>query len=250
MHLVDAGVDTGPILAQQAVEVLDGDDESTLHERIKVVERRLFGGCAGRVGDARCDLDRQKGDLGMTGDLGGQASDWRALISVYDKSGLILLARGLHEAGIELVSTGSTAKTLPSRNSGHPRRDGDRLPGGPRRPGEDAAPTRARGVVGRHAQSGARHGAGKLEVAPFELVVVNLYPFSETVESGAEIDECVEQIDIGGPSMVRASAKNHASVAVVVSPVGYDGCLRLSRRLGFSLQERKKLAALAFPAHR
>jgi phosphoribosylaminoimidazolecarboxamide formyltransferase/IMP cyclohydrolase len=76
--------------------------------------------------------------------------------------------------------------------------------------------------------------------------VVNLYPFSETVASGAGPDECVEQIDIGGPSMVRAAAKNHPSVAVVVDPLGYDGVLAAVRGGGFTLAERKKLAALAF----
>ncbi len=85
-----------------------------------------------------------------------------------------------------------------------------------------------------------------LGIEPFELVVVNLYPFSETVSSGAGPDECVEQIDIGGPSMVRAAAKNHPSVAVVVDPVGYDGVLAAVRAGGFTLAERKKLAALAF----
>ena len=86
----------------------------------------------------------------------------------------------------------------------------------------------------------------KLDIAPFELVVVNLYPFSETVASGADVDECVEQIDIGGPAMVRAAAKNHPSVAVVTDPLGYDGVLAAVRTGGFTLAERKKLAALAF----
>jgi phosphoribosylaminoimidazolecarboxamide formyltransferase/IMP cyclohydrolase len=86
----------------------------------------------------------------------------------------------------------------------------------------------------------------ELGVAAFELVVVNLYPFSATVESGASEDECVEQIDIGGPSMVRASAKNHPSVAVVVDPLGYDGVLAAVRGGGFTLAERKILASLAF----
>ncbi|HUB57785.1 MAG TPA: bifunctional phosphoribosylaminoimidazolecarboxamide formyltransferase/IMP cyclohydrolase, partial [Mycobacterium sp.] len=86
----------------------------------------------------------------------------------------------------------------------------------------------------------------KLGIAAFELVVVNLYPFSETVESGAGVDECVEQIDIGGPSMVRAAAKNHPSVAVVVDPRGYDGVLAAVRNGGFTLAERKRLASLAF----
>src|ERR1700755_2554516 len=86
----------------------------------------------------------------------------------------------------------------------------------------------------------------QLGIAAFELVVVNLYPFSETVASGADVDECVEQIDIGGPSMVRASAKNHPSVAVVVDPLGYDGVLAAVRAGGFTLAERKILASLAF----
>src|SRR6185437_15215500 len=77
-------------------------------------------------------------------------------------------------------------------------------------------------------------------------VVVNLYPFSETVASGASVDECVEQIDIGGPSMVRAAAKNHPSVAVVVDPLGYDGVLAAVASGGFTLDERKRLASLAF----
>lgn len=87
---------------------------------------------------------------------------------------------------------------------------------------------------------------GELDIAPFELVVVNLYPFSETVDSGAGRDECVEQIDIGGPSMIRAAAKNHPSVAVVVDPLGYDGVLAAVNAGGFTLAERKRLASLAF----
>jgi len=85
-----------------------------------------------------------------------------------------------------------------------------------------------------------------LGIEAFELVVVNLYPFTETVASGAGEDECVEQIDIGGPSMVRAAAKNHPSVAVVVDPLGYDGVLAAVRSGGFTLAERKILASLAF----
>jgi phosphoribosylaminoimidazolecarboxamide formyltransferase/IMP cyclohydrolase len=86
----------------------------------------------------------------------------------------------------------------------------------------------------------------ELGVEAFELVVVNLYPFTQTVNSGAGVDECVEQIDIGGPSMVRAAAKNHPSVAVVVDPLGYDGVLAAVRAGGFTLAQRKTLASLAF----
>ncbi len=85
-----------------------------------------------------------------------------------------------------------------------------------------------------------------LDIAPFELVVVNLYPFTETVASGASVDECVEQIDIGGPAMVRASAKNYANVAVVVSPARYEDLLSAVTSGGFTLAQRAELSAEAF----
>jgi phosphoribosylaminoimidazolecarboxamide formyltransferase/IMP cyclohydrolase len=171
----------------------------------------------------------------------------RALISVYDKSGLIPLAAGLHEAGVELVSTGSTAKTIADK--GIPVTAVESVTGFP-----EVLDGRVK-TLHPHVHAGLLadtrnpdHVAAleRLKIEPFDLVVVNLYPFSETVDSGAEIDECVEQIDIGGPSMVRAAAKNHASVAVVVEPLGYDGVLAAVRDGGFTLDERKKLASLAF----
>ncbi len=171
----------------------------------------------------------------------------RALISVYDKSGLIPLAQGLHEAGIDIVSTGSTAKTIADK--GIPVTPVEFVTGFP-----EVLDGRVK-TLHPHIHAGLladtrnpEHVAAlaKLKVEPFDLVVVNLYPFTETVDSGAEVDECIEQIDIGGPSMVRAAAKNHASVAVVVEPLGYDGVLAAVRAGGFTLDERKKLAALAF----
>src|SRR5699024_4232258 len=86
----------------------------------------------------------------------------------------------------------------------------------------------------------------QLHVEPFDLVIVNLYPFVETVRSGADQDEVVEQIDIGGPSMVRAAAKNHPSVAVVVDPAAYGDVVSAARSGGFDLKTRRRLAALAF----
>ena len=171
----------------------------------------------------------------------------RALISVYDKSGLIPLAQGLHDAGVDIVSTGSTAKTISAK--GIPVTPVEFITGFP-----EVLDGRVK-TLHPHIHAGLladtrnpEHVATleKLKIEPFDLVVVNLYPFSETVDSGAEIDECVEQIDIGGPSMVRAAAKNHASVAVVVEPLGYDGVLAAVRSGGFTLKERKKLASLAF----
>ncbi|MGV0990645.1 MAG: bifunctional phosphoribosylaminoimidazolecarboxamide formyltransferase/IMP cyclohydrolase [Mycobacterium sp.] len=177
----------------------------------------------------------------------GKRAIRRALISVYDKSGLIPLAKGLHDAGVDIVSTGSTAKTIADK--GIPVTPVEFVTGFP-----EILDGRVK-TLHPHIHAGLladtrnpEHVAAlaKLNIEAFDLVVVNLYPFSETVDSGAEMDECVEQIDIGGPSMVRASAKNHASVAVVVEPMGYDGVLAAVRNGGFTLDERKKLASLAF----
>jgi phosphoribosylaminoimidazolecarboxamide formyltransferase/IMP cyclohydrolase len=171
----------------------------------------------------------------------------RALISVYDKTGLIDLADGLHAAGVDIVSTGSTAKTIADKGiSVTPVEEVTGFP--------EVLDGRVK-TLHPHVHAGLladlrkpEHAAAleQLGIAAFELVVVNLYPFSETVDSGADVDECVEQIDIGGPSMVRAAAKNHPSVAVVVDPRGYDGVLAAVRNGGFTLAERKRLASLAF----
>ncbi|KWX25381.1 phosphoribosylaminoimidazolecarboxamide formyltransferase [Mycolicibacterium wolinskyi] len=171
----------------------------------------------------------------------------RALISVYDKTGLADLARGLHEAGVTIVSTGSTAKTIAS--TGVPVTPVEDVTGFPEVLDGRVKTLHPRVHAGLLADTRKpEHLAAlkELDVEAFELVVVNLYPFSETVESGASVDECVEQIDIGGPSMVRAAAKNHPSVAVVVDPIGYDGVLAAVRAGGFTLAERKILASLAF----
>jgi phosphoribosylaminoimidazolecarboxamide formyltransferase/IMP cyclohydrolase len=171
----------------------------------------------------------------------------RALISVYDKTGLTDLARGLHDAGVELVSTGSTAKTI--ADAGIPVTSVEQVTGFPEVLDgrvKTLHPHVHAGLLADQRKPEHVSALAELGVAPFELVVVNLYPFTQTVDSGAGEDECVEQIDIGGPSMVRAAAKNHPSVAVVVDPLGYDGVLAAVRSGGFTLEERKKLASLAF----
>nr|WP_090277419.1 bifunctional phosphoribosylaminoimidazolecarboxamide formyltransferase/IMP cyclohydrolase [Mycolicibacterium komanii]CRL71868.1 bifunctional phosphoribosylaminoimidazolecarboxamide formyltransferase/IMP cyclohydrolase [Mycolicibacterium komanii] len=171
----------------------------------------------------------------------------RALISVYDKTGLAELARGLHEAGVSIVSTGSTAKTIAS--AGVPVTPVEEVTGFPEVLDgrvKTLHPHVHAGLLADQRKPEHVSALSELGVEAFELVVVNLYPFAETVASGASIDECVEQIDIGGPSMVRAAAKNHPSVAVVVDPLGYDGVLAAVRAGGFSLEERKRLASLAF----
>jgi phosphoribosylaminoimidazolecarboxamide formyltransferase/IMP cyclohydrolase len=171
----------------------------------------------------------------------------RALISVYDKTGLVELAQGLSAAGVDIVSTGSTAKTIADK--GIPVTPVEELTGFPEVLDGRVKTLHPRVHAGLLADLRKSEHAAALEelgIAAFELVVVNLYPFSQTVESGAGVDECVEQIDIGGPSMVRAAAKNHPSVAVVTDPRGYDGVLAAVRNGGFTLAERKRLASLAF----
>ncbi|MFJ3227799.1 bifunctional phosphoribosylaminoimidazolecarboxamide formyltransferase/IMP cyclohydrolase [Streptomyces sp. NPDC086783] len=171
----------------------------------------------------------------------------RALVSVYDKTGLEELARGLHEAGVELVSTGSTASRIAA--AGVPVTKVEELTGFPECLDgrvKTLHPKVHAGILADLRLEDHRRQLAELGVEPFDLVVVNLYPFRETVASGASPDECVEQIDIGGPSMVRAAAKNHPSVAVVTSPARYGDVLAAVKDGGFDLATRKRLAAEAF----
>jgi len=171
----------------------------------------------------------------------------RALVSVYDKTGLAELATALHAAGVEIVSTGSTAARI--AEVGVPVTRVEDLTGFPECLDGRVKTLHPRVHAGLLADTRRpEHLAqlAELGVAPFELVVVNLYPFTATVMSGASPDECVEQIDIGGPSMVRAAAKNHPSVAVVTDPARYDDVARAAAGGGFTLAERRALAAAAF----
>ncbi len=147
----------------------------------------------------------------------------RALISVYDKTGLEDLARGLHAADVEMVSTGSTARVIAA--AGLPVTPVEEITGFPECLDgrvKTLHPKIHGGLLADIRKADHRSQLDSLDIAPFELVVVNLYPFTETVASGASVDECVEQIDIGGPAMVRASAKNYANVAVVSHTATYD----------------------------
>ncbi|MER6711819.1 bifunctional phosphoribosylaminoimidazolecarboxamide formyltransferase/IMP cyclohydrolase [Streptomyces sp. NPDC000877] len=171
----------------------------------------------------------------------------RALVSVYDKTGLEDLARGFHEAGVELVSTGSTAAKIAA--AGVPVTKVEELTGFPECLDGRVKTLHPRvhaGILADLRLEDHQRQLAELGVEPFDLVVVNLYPFRETVASGASPDECVEQIDIGGPSMVRAAAKNHPSVAVVTSPARYADVLKAVQNGGFDLATRKRLAAEAF----
>ena len=171
----------------------------------------------------------------------------RALVSVYDKSGLAELARGLHESGVEIVSTGSTAAVI--AELGVPVTPVDAVTGFPEILGGRVKTLHPHVHAGLLAdQNNPEHlsTVRELGIDTFQLVVVNLYPFRETVASGASEAEIVEQIDIGGPAMVRASAKNHSSVAVVVDPAGYPEVLAAVAAGGFDLAARQRLAGRAY----
>ena len=171
----------------------------------------------------------------------------RALVSVYDKTGLDELGRALAAAGVEVVSTGSTAARL--RDAGVDVTPVEQLTGFPECLDgrvKTLHPKVHAGILADLRLPAHEKQLDELGVAPFELVIVNLYPFVATVASGASPDECVEQIDIGGPSMVRAAAKNHPSVAVVVDPADYPAVIDAVKGGGFTLEQRQQLAARAF----
>jgi phosphoribosylaminoimidazolecarboxamide formyltransferase/IMP cyclohydrolase len=171
----------------------------------------------------------------------------RALVSVYDKSGLTDLAKALHDAGVEIVSTGSTAGTISA--AGIPVTPVEAVTGFPECLDgrvKTLHPKVHAGLLADRRLDSHLAQLDELGVRPFDLLVSNLYPFRETVASGASLDECVEQIDIGGPAMVRAAAKNHESVAVVTSAAAYPMVLRALADGGFTLAQRRALAARAF----
>jgi phosphoribosylaminoimidazolecarboxamide formyltransferase / IMP cyclohydrolase len=171
----------------------------------------------------------------------------RALLSVSDKDGLVDLARALVEAGVEIVSTGGSAAAIAA--AGLPVTPVEQVTGFPEcleGRVKTLHPAIHGGLLADTRKPDHLQQLADLGIAPFQLVVVNLYPFRSTVASGAAPDDCIEQIDIGGPAMVRASAKNHPSVATVVEPADYPQIVAALADGGFSLQQRQSLAAKAF----
>lgn len=181
------------------------------------------------------------------GEQEGRVPVRRALLSVYDKTGLEELATALHEAGVAMVSTGSTAARI--AEAGLPVTPVEELTGFPECLDgrvKTLHPAVHAGILADRRMADHERQLAELGIEAFDLVVVNLYPFVETVSSGAGPQECVEQIDIGGPALVRAAAKNHPSVAVVVDPADYDAVRKAVSEGGFALAERRRLAARAF----
>ena len=171
----------------------------------------------------------------------------RALVSVYDKTRLLEIGTVLSGAGIEILSTGSTAAQLAkagiavtevSTYTGFPEIMDGRV--------KTLHPRVHAGILAN--QNNPQHMAAiaDLDIAPFDLVIINLYPFAATIASTADFAECIEQIDIGGPSMLRGAAKNHGSVAVISSPSQYDGLIAAIKEGGFTLAQRRQLALESF----
>ncbi|MGO2112808.1 MAG: bifunctional phosphoribosylaminoimidazolecarboxamide formyltransferase/IMP cyclohydrolase [Pseudoclavibacter sp.] len=171
----------------------------------------------------------------------------RALVSVSDKSGLLELAEALKTGGVEIVSTGSTAARM--RDAGYDVTDVASVTGFPEMLDgrvKTLHPAVHGGVLADLRFDDHAKQLDEFGIKPFELVVVNLYPFVETVASGAAAPDVVEQIDIGGPAMVRASAKNHANVAIVVDPGAYGEVAEAIAAGGTTLAQRRALASAAF----
>lgn len=171
----------------------------------------------------------------------------RALISVYDKTGVEELARAISSAGYDIISTGSTAKVIAAAGidvtpveqvTGFPECLGGRV--------KTLHPAVHGGILADRSLPDHLDQLRELDIQPIDIVVCNLYPFSDTVASGASPAECVEQIDIGGPAMIRAAAKNHASVAVITSPRDYESAARALAAGGFTDEQRRELAGKAF----
>jgi len=179
--------------------------------------------------------------------MSNQKSIRRALVSVYDKTRLLEIGKVLSDARIEILSTGSTAAILAaagisvtevSSYTDFPEIMGGRV--------KTLHPRIHSGILAD--QNNAEHIAAikDLDIEPFDLVIVNLYPFAATIASGADFAECIEQIDIGGPSMLRGAAKNHGSVAVISHTSQYDSLIEAVKNGGFTADERRQLALEVF----
>jgi len=230
VHLVDETLDGGPIVLAEAVPVLPGDDEASLLERLHDVERRLLPRAVGLLLAGALAVDGRRVTIEAARAAATTPTPRRALLSVSDKAGLAPFAAGLVARGFELVSTGGTARAL--REVGLPVTDVAAVTGFPEMLDGRVKTLHPRvhgGLLADRRLASHREQLAAAGIEPFELVVVNLYPFAAAAERALrgelDLDGLVEEIDIGGPSMVRAAAKNQASVAIVTDPARYDAVL-------------------------
>jgi len=230
VHLVDASLDGGPVVLAEAVPVLAGDTEETLLERLHAVEHRLLPRAVGLLLGGALHLEGRRVMIDTARAAAMTPVPRRALLSVSQKAGLVPFAAGLVARGFELVSTGGTARTL--REAELPVTDVAAVTGFPEMLDGRVKTLHPRvhgGILADQRLAAHREQLAAAGIEPFELAVVNLYPFAAAAERALrgelDLDGLVEEIDIGGPSMVRAAAKNHASVAIVTDPGRYDAVL-------------------------
>ncbi len=249
VHLVDATLDGGPIVAQEAVPVLPSDDSTSLGERIHAVEHRLLPRVVAMAAAGTLGVD-EAGHLTFDRTRSGRIlQPRRALLSMSDKDGLEDLARGLDALGFELVSTGGTARTI--RGAGLEVTDVSAVTGSPEMLDGRVKTLHPRIHGGILADLRSPQHRGQLahaNIDPFAIVAVNLYPFAHAAaRPGIDIDALIEEIDIGGPTLVRAAAKNHASVAILTDRRQYPGVLAELQATGeVSHATRRALALAAF----
>ncbi|MFH1475355.1 MAG: bifunctional phosphoribosylaminoimidazolecarboxamide formyltransferase/IMP cyclohydrolase, partial [Chloroflexota bacterium] len=230
VHLVDASLDGGPVVLAEPVPALAHDTEESLLERIHAVEHRLLPRAVGLLLAGALRVEGRRVMIDAATAATGTPVPRRALLSVSDKAGLVSFAAALVARGFELVSTGGTARAL--REAGLPVTDVAAVTSFPEMLDGRVKTLHPRvhgGILADRRLAAHREQLAAAGIEPFELVVVNLYPFAATAERALrddlDLDGLVEEIDIGGPSMVRAAAKNHASVAIITDPGQYDAVL-------------------------
>ncbi|NNC92233.1 MAG: bifunctional phosphoribosylaminoimidazolecarboxamide formyltransferase/IMP cyclohydrolase [Acidimicrobiia bacterium] len=247
VHIVVEDVDAGPILAQRSVPILPGDDADLLHARIQEQEHELYPEVIDAVARtlSQADGDEQPNERGAT--MSERIPIRRALLSVSDKTGLVELGAALADAGVEIVASGGTSRTL--LDAGIDVRAVADVTGAPEMLGGRVKTLHPKIHGAILADTSLAEHESDLEAAgitAIDLVVCNLYPFEATVAAGKPPDEVVENIDIGGPAMIRAAAKNHKRVAVVTSPSMYGTVVEALETGGTTLAERRLLATQAF----
>jgi len=248
VHLVDQTLDGGPIVAQQAVPIAPRDTQETLLERLHAVEHQLLPRVVALALADAIGVDGRRVEVN-TRKAAELAHPRRALVSVSDKTYLASFAQRLVGLGFEIVSTGGTGRAM--RNAGIDVTDVADVTGFPEMLDgrvKTLHPRIAAGVLADLRVAAHRQQLAAALIEPFELVVVNLYPFAEAAaDPDTSEDELIEQIDIGGPTLVRAAAKNHANVGIVTDPAQYDAVIvELGHGKGLTLGMRRELAGAAF----
>ena len=248
VHLVDEQVDHGPIVLQEAIEIRDDDDWDSLELRVHALEHRLLPAAVRALLQGRLVVDGRAVRITGEATMSDVQPIRRAILAPYDKTGLVAFATALAQRDVELVASGGTARVLAEAGlavtkvedvTGSPEMLGGRV--------KTLHPSIHAGLLADRRNPDHVRQIEAFGIQPFDLLVGGLYPFRETVASGADADAVIENIDIGGPAMMRAAAKNFESVTVVVDPARYDDILaEIDAEGGVTRATRRTLAAAAF----